>query len=127
MNRVKELRLRAGLQQKEVAMAIGVARATVSEYEHQKKNPSGERLTKLSELFNVSTSVILGFEEIPNPVPVLFVDSGEENPSKEISEARELVSRDPERGILFKLATNGNIRDVRRAVAIMDALEKIKW
>lgn len=59
MNRVKELRLRAGMQQKEIAMTLGVSRPTVSEWEHQKKDPSGERLKNLATLFNVSTAVIL--------------------------------------------------------------------
>ena len=59
MNRIKELRIRAGLQQKEIAIAAGVSRPTVSEWEHQKKDPSGERLKKLAALFDVSTGVIL--------------------------------------------------------------------
>lgn len=62
MNRVKELRLRAGMQQKEISIAIGVSRPTVSEWEHQKKDPSGERLKKLSELFNCTAGVILCLE-----------------------------------------------------------------
>lgn len=59
MNRVKELRQRAGMQQKEIAMALGVSRPTVSEWEHQKKDPSGDRLKKLASLFDVSPGVIL--------------------------------------------------------------------
>ena len=37
MNTVKELRERAGMQQKEIAAAVGVSRPTVSEWEHQKR------------------------------------------------------------------------------------------
>lgn len=59
MNIVKELRKRAGLGQKEVAAMIGVAQPTVSEWENQKKDPSGERLQKLSEIFGVKESEIL--------------------------------------------------------------------
>lgn len=65
MNCVKELRRRAGMQQKEVALAVGVSRPTVSEWEHQKKDPSEERLLRLAELFNVSTGVILGYDPFP--------------------------------------------------------------
>lgn len=64
MNVVKELRLRAGMQQKEVALALDVSRPTVSEWEHQKKDPTGERLLKLAALFDVSTGVILGMEPL---------------------------------------------------------------
>lgn len=61
MNIVKELRERAGLQQKEVAIAAGVSRPTVSEWEHQKKDPSGDRLQKLAALFSVDPGVVLGY------------------------------------------------------------------
>lgn len=62
MNLVKELRERAGMQQKEVALAVGVSRPTVSEWEHQKKDPSGERLLKLAELFKVDPGIVLGYQ-----------------------------------------------------------------
>lgn len=61
MNRVKELRIKAGMQQKELALLVGVANPTVSDWEHGKKNPSGERLRKLSRIFNVDPGVVLGF------------------------------------------------------------------
>ena len=60
MNIVKELRKRADLQQQELADMVGVARPTVSEWETQKKDPSGERLKRLSEIFEVDPLVILG-------------------------------------------------------------------
>ena len=126
MNRVRELRMRAGMQQKELAIAVGIARPTVSEWEHQKKDPTGERLKRLSEIFNVSNGVILGYEDIPNPVPVLFVDDGSDNVSREIRDARERVRRDPERGVLFSMATSSDIKDVRRAIAVLKALENVQ-
>lgn len=61
MNIVRELRIRAGMQQKELALAAGVSRPTVSEWEHNKKDPSGDRLKRLSEIFNVDPGVILGY------------------------------------------------------------------
>ena len=60
MNIVRELRKRAGIQQKELALIVGVAQPTVSEWELNKKDPSGERLKKLAEYFGVDELVILG-------------------------------------------------------------------
>ena len=60
MNIVKELRKKAGIQQKELAISIGVSRPTVSEWESNKKDPSGERLKKLAEFFGVDELMILG-------------------------------------------------------------------
>lgn len=61
MNIVRELRLRAGIQQKDLAISAGVSRPTVSEWEHNKKDPSGDRLKRLSEIFGVDPGVILGY------------------------------------------------------------------
>ena len=60
MNIVKELRKKAGIQQKELALIVGVAQPTVSEWELNKKDPSGKRLKKLAEYFGVDELVILG-------------------------------------------------------------------
>lgn len=80
MNIVKELRKKKGIQQKELAISIGVSRPTVSEWESNKKDPSGERLKKLAEFFDVDELVILGkgvvdirrelSEKLLNAVPV---------------------------------------------------------
>ena len=60
MNIVKELRKKAGIQQKELAIILNVAQPTVSERETGKKDPSGDRLKKLAEIFGVDELVILG-------------------------------------------------------------------
>ena len=60
MNIVKELRKKKGIQQKELAIEIGVSRPTVSEWESGKKDPSGERLRKLARYFDVDELVVLG-------------------------------------------------------------------
>lgn len=60
MNIVKELRKKKGIQQKELAISIGVSRPTVSDWEANKKDPSGERLKRLAEYFGVDELVILG-------------------------------------------------------------------
>ena len=73
MNIVKELRKKKGIQQKELAIIAGVAQPTVSEWELNKKDPSGDRLKKLAEYFGVDELVILGKGVIdlskPNDVP----------------------------------------------------------
>ena len=60
MNIVKELRKKKGIQQKELALEIGVSRPTVCEWESNKKDPSGDRLKRLAEYFEVDELVILG-------------------------------------------------------------------
>jgi transcriptional regulator with XRE-family HTH domain len=60
MNIVKELRKKKGIQQKELAIELGVSNATVSDWERGKKDPSGDRLMKLAKYFAVDELVILG-------------------------------------------------------------------
>ena len=124
-NKIQLFRNERNLSQKELAIAVGVTRPTISDWDLGKKNPSGERLFKVAEFFDVSTGVVLGYEPIPNPTPVLFVDNGQDanDANHAILEARERVRRDPERGVLFSMATNADIADVRRAIAIIKALE----
>ena len=119
MNCVKELRLRAGMQQKEIAIAVGVSRPTVSEWEHQKKDPTGERLKKLAALFNVPTGVILGMVPIPDETSAV---TDETNTDDELWELREALRRDPDRRALLQLAQHGTAQDVRQVAALIDAL-----
>lgn len=66
MNVVKELREMAGIQQKELAMAIGVTQPTVSDWENNKKDPKDERLERLASYFGVTKRVIKGLDPIPS-------------------------------------------------------------
>ena len=114
MNRVKELRKSLGMGQKEVALAAGVTQPTVSEWEHQKKDPSGERLLKLSELFNVEPGVVLGYQAMAAPAP------DEDDDTWAI---RERLRRDPDYRILFHAAGKATPEHLRAAAAMLKALE----
>lgn len=71
MNIIRELRKKKCVQQKELAIAIGVSNPTVSDWETGKKDPSGERLKKLAKYFGVDELVILGkgIPDSPADVP----------------------------------------------------------
>lgn len=62
-NKLKELRLKAGLTQKQLAERIWVTKATISYYEQAECNPSPEILIKLAKVFHVTTDYLLGIEE----------------------------------------------------------------
>ena len=59
MNRLQGLLIERGLSQKEVSIAVGVSRPTVSDWVNNKKDPRGENLHKLAELFSVDWRDIL--------------------------------------------------------------------
>ncbi len=60
--RLRELREKIGLSQREVAKKIGVTRAAYNKYENGASKPI-RRLDELSALFGVSTDYILGKNE----------------------------------------------------------------
>lgn len=103
MNIVKELRKKKGIQQKELAIITGVAQPTVSEWESNKKDPSGERLRKLAEYFGVDELVILGAmspkppsadsHAAPQTIEARIISSGVDRMSKEQREQALAVLR----------------------------------
>lgn len=74
MNIVKELCVRNGIVQKELASMVGVSQPTVSDWFNNKTDPSGERLEKLSKIFGVSRAAILGYDEKPPSPPAPKID-----------------------------------------------------
>lgn len=60
--KLKELRIQAGLTQKQLAERINVTKSVISYYELQERYPSPETLIKLSNVFHVTTDYLLGKE-----------------------------------------------------------------
>lgn len=59
---LKDLRLQAGLTQKQLAERLWLSKATVSYYEQSLRYPSPEILVKIANVFHVSTDYLLGRE-----------------------------------------------------------------
>ena len=91
MNIVRELRKKKGIQQKELAIAIGVSCPTVSAWASNKKDPSGERLHKLAKYFGVDELVILGRKYFGQETANLFVPEDPATCGK--SETEQIIER----------------------------------
>src|SRR5579859_2820007 len=59
-SRIREARKAAGLSQGQVARLLGLQRPSVSEIEAGRRRVSGDEITRLAELFDVSPSWLLG-------------------------------------------------------------------
>lgn len=68
--RIWRLRARAGLSQTEVAAAVGLSRASISNIEGDRQEPTITTLVTMSALFGVTVGVLAGTE----PMPVLPPD-----------------------------------------------------
>ena len=60
MNRIKELRESKGVQQKEMAIDLGVTQPTISNWELGIKVPSAKNTRMLADYFGVSVDYLLG-------------------------------------------------------------------
>lgn len=69
MNRLKELRIKKGVLQSDVAAYIGVNNSTYAYYERGTHNPTPETLCKLADFFDVTVDELLG------RTPQLFDDA----------------------------------------------------
>ncbi|MFU2204962.1 helix-turn-helix domain-containing protein [Streptococcus pluranimalium] len=58
--RLKKLRLEAGLTQKEIAEKFGIKQPTYAQWESGRTKPKSETLEKFASFFNVSTDYLLG-------------------------------------------------------------------
>lgn len=65
-NKVKEMRIKYGLSQEQLANDIGVTRQTIISIEHGKYNPSIELAFALSKKFNCLIEDIFKWEECDN-------------------------------------------------------------
>lgn len=63
-NKLKELRTQYGYTQDEVARKIGISYQSYQAYELGKTIPKTKYLSKLADVFDVSTDYLLGRKEI---------------------------------------------------------------
>lgn len=62
-NRIEEIRKARGMNQEELAKALGVSRQTISSLENGRYNPSVELAYKLSKYFGMTIEEVFSFEE----------------------------------------------------------------
>lgn len=67
-NRIKELRVKKGLYQRDIADILGTTQKQYSRYENGTEMPYA-LLVKLSNFFEVNTDYILGKTNIKEPYP----------------------------------------------------------
>ena len=61
---IKDIRMRKGLTQSEVASALGVSSVVYSRYENGKRQPSIDTLIQMADIFGVTVDYLLGRQDI---------------------------------------------------------------
>ncbi len=85
--KLKALRMKYNLSQKEVASMLGISPSIVSAYETGERTPSTENLLALSYLYKCSADYLLGREQ---DIPEVVLDTSALNP-QQIHVLQELI------------------------------------
>ncbi len=68
-NRLKGLRNKKGMTQKELADMLGVTDGAIGMWERGRREPDGDKLSQLARIFGVSVDYLLGHSDNPKADP----------------------------------------------------------
>ena len=77
--RLKELRNKANITQKELAEAINTSQQSIAFYEKGERKPKHDMVEKLADYFNVSTDYLLGKTDFPDLNVEVDIDNAIDN------------------------------------------------
>lgn len=107
--RLKELRKKKGLSQKELTDRLNLNRSTYARYETSSTQPDYETLEKLADFFEVTTDYILGRSDQPHLTE---------------EEAFEEFIKDPSLKRWYKELPKSGEEDLRRLKRIWEAFKE---
>ena len=67
-NRLRELRIKAGLKQEDLIKRFNLSSGRYSQYETGKRKPDYDLLIELADFYNVSLDYLLGRTNAPSPL-----------------------------------------------------------
>ncbi|NQV19171.1 MAG: DUF4065 domain-containing protein [Armatimonadetes bacterium] len=79
-NKIKQLRQEIGMSQEQFSELLRIGRVAVSQIENGSRKITAEEITKIAEVFNISTDVLLYAK---NDIKVILEESEEQTPKKE--------------------------------------------
>lgn len=108
---IRYYREKADMYQSDLGKALGVSAQAVSKWELGKSEPDWKSLTKMCQLFGITSDQLLGCND------------QEEPEDDETFEIRERLRRDPEYRLLFDAARKATPEHLKAAAAMLKALE----
>jgi transcriptional regulator with XRE-family HTH domain len=73
-NRLKFLREKEDLSQKDLSVKLGVGHSTITKYERNERQPDFDMLVRIADYFNVSTDYLLDrhIADLPEEIPKII-------------------------------------------------------
>lgn len=106
--RLRELRIRANMNQKEFAALLGIHPVTLSHYENEKREPDLNRLIELCLKLNVSSDYLLGLSDTLQPAAEKNVAGQKKEPEANAIASSSILGSLPARDLLSNL--DGDLR-----------------
>lgn len=119
--RIKELRKKKGITQKELASYLGVSDRAVGYYESGQRTPPPDILQKIADFFNVSTDYLLGRTDIYNPADEI-TEAVSDDP--ELLEFWNTLKEREDLKLLFKQTKKLSPREIKQIIRIIKAIEE---
>jgi len=120
--KLRTLRKKKGLTQKELSSDLGVALSTVAMWETANREPDLATIRKIAEYFDVS------IEELVNDdLELGYTNYSFKNNARfdeEIISIRNMLHSRPEMQMLFSVSKSASKEDIEKAIKIIEALKQ---
>ena len=104
--------------QKEIATALGLSQQRFNYYANGQREPDSETLCAIADYFGVSVDYLLGREETPVP------ETRDGSEDREIREYLQMIKDDPKYRIMFDLAKDASLEEIKATAAFLRALRE---
>ena len=115
-NVFKELRIKSGLTQQEMADKLKISRSSVGMYEKGEREPSYELLEAIADFFNVDMNYLLGKKELSEHIPQPYYLN------EEARDMAQFLYDNPEYKVLFDASRKVKREDIQFVKEMMDRM-----
>lgn len=113
-NVFRDLRIKSGLTQQEMADRLKISRSSIGMYENGEREPSFELLELIADYFNVDMNYLLGNKESSEHIPDHYYLN------EDAREMADFLFQNPEYKVLFDASRNVSKEDIETVKTILD-------
>ena len=115
-NVFKELRVKSGLTQQEMADKLKISRSSIGMYENGEREPSFELLEAIADYFNVDMNYLLGKKELSEHIPHGYYLN------EDAREMAQFMYENPEYKVLFDASRKVKKEDIQFVKEMIDRM-----
>ena len=115
-NIFKNLRMKSGLTQQEMADKLNISRSSIGMYENGEREPSFELLETIADYFNVDMNYLLGKKELSEHIPQGYYLN------EDARDMAQFVFENPEYKILFDATRKVKKEDIQFVKTMIDRI-----